>query len=95
MPDETLLQIAHELQACSPGYWGTFQHTEALIGWRRHDGCCAYCGKDLMASWEDLFGATHTDHLLPRPERPTHGAHCVVERSVQLLVGHYASGGPD
>jgi hypothetical protein len=36
-----------------------------LAGWLRHGSCCVYCGKDLMETWESLFGSAHTEHLLP------------------------------
>src|SRR5579859_4084228 len=32
----------------------------------RYDFRCVYCGKNLTAAWESLFGSAHTDHLLPQ-----------------------------
>ena len=52
-----------------------------LAGWLRHGPRCVYCRKNLIETWEDLFGSAHTDHLLPRKYKE------LVEEDSNLVLG--------
>jgi HNH endonuclease len=72
MPCEEELQgIATALRNGSP-YFKAGWNANALQAFIRDGGCCVYCGKHLLNTWEAAKTAT-IDHLLPRCNHPERG----------------------
>jgi hypothetical protein len=69
MPYQKDLQlIATDLRKGSPYFKGGW-NVNALQAFIRDGGCCAYCGKSLLGTWDAAKTAT-IDHLLPKCNYP-------------------------
>jgi hypothetical protein len=69
--EKELQVIAASLRKGSP-YFRAGWNVNALQAFIRDSGCCVYCGKSLLNTWDSAKTAT-IDHLLPRCKYPELG----------------------
>src|SRR5436309_14711527 len=69
--ENELQEIATALRRGSP-YFKEGWNINALQAFIRERGCCAYCGRLLLNTWDAAKTAT-IDHLLPRCKYPERG----------------------